>query len=388
MPSVGAASATGASRVAVCYGGYHAVNVFAQGMNPRKQLIEPLRADVLLALTYRRDDNCSSVESCDVHSRLKHLQPFARVEMQPMLLTKDLAYMMEKLPHWNTIIRVFNNSHRTCFRNKDWDHATAHPDSSPWICIRLQNTQYNTIFSPVIGNIGLNVLRQEYALSRCLRLSRAQEDSTGQLYDRIVHSRLEFIWVAPHPPVELLDRRCTWVPDGEDYGGLNDRHAVLSREHAATYHGRWEMILDGRVMANNPNLRAGVCCGSMSDEKWLHAIMRHYRRPVCRFPQLSFLSCCNARTRNNCFRHSCFKMNVLNMTLFAKSQTECGNSISNARMLADPNMTFVRRDTINLTAYSETWQRHRLNVALKPETKRSLRRPPGQESWVPGYVPW
>ena len=375
-----------ALRATVCFGGYHGVNVFAKGMNIRKQLIEPLQADVILALTYRRDDNCSSIESCDVPRRLEHLQPFQRVEMQPMQLTKDLAYTMEKLPHWNSIIRTFNSSHRTCFRDQSWNHATAPPGSTPWICIRLQNTQYNTIFSPVIGNSALNVLRQQYALSRCLHLSRAQEAATGHLYDRIVHSRLEYIWMAPHPPLELLDRRCAWVPDGEDFGGLNDRHAVLNREHAAIYHGRWEMILDGRVMTNNPNLRAGTCCGSMSDEKWLYGLMRHYRVPVCRFPELSFLTCCNSRTQKNCFRHTCYKMNALNMTLFAKSSSEFGSCVSNARMLRDPNMTFVRGGTLNLTIL-ETWQKHRLHVALKRHAQRSPKRQHGEADWVPGYVP-
>ena len=36
---------------------------------------------------------------------------------------------------------------------------------------------------------------------------------------------------APHPPIELLQgAACAWVPHGEDYGGLNDRHALLRSE--------------------------------------------------------------------------------------------------------------------------------------------------------------
>jgi hypothetical protein len=37
-----------------------------------------------------------------------------------------------------------------------------------------------------------------------------------------------------------------WVPSGEDYyGGVNDRHAVLSRAAAEIYMRRWDLITDG-----------------------------------------------------------------------------------------------------------------------------------------------
>ena len=41
----------------------------------------------------------------------------------------------------------------------------------------------------------------------------------------------------------------------EDYLGLNDRHALLEREAAEVYLGRYQMILDGRVMRALPYLR-------------------------------------------------------------------------------------------------------------------------------------
>ena len=45
------------------------------------------------------------------------------------------------------------------------------------------------------------------------------------------------------------------MPFGEDYLGLNDRHALLEREVAEVYLGRYQMILDGRVMRALPYLR-------------------------------------------------------------------------------------------------------------------------------------
>ncbi|KAL3923102.1 MAG: hypothetical protein SGPRY_004329 [Prymnesium sp.] len=370
---------------AVCFGGYHAVNVYAQGENLRKQLIEPLLADVFLSLTYRRDDNCSDVASCQILKRLQKLQPISKLQLEPMMPTKDLADTLEKLPHWPDVIRTFNNSHRTCTRKPDWRHEDADPDSTPWTCIHLQNTQYNTIFSPVIGLNTLNVLRQHYALYSCLRLIHSHEASHGLQYNRIVHSRLEFVWLAPHPPLRLMDLRCAWVPDGEDYGGLNDRHAVLNREHAVLYMARWEMILDGRVMQNNANLRTNTCCGSMSDEKWLRNIVHFHHIPVCRFPQLSYLTCCNAQTRKNCFRHHCFKESVFNMTFFAKSAAEFAGCAHSARLLRDPNVSFVSEGTLNLTSGGD-FSPHRLSLSLKPGTMRSPRNLYDELYRIPGYI--
>ena len=54
-------------------------------------------------------------------------------------------------------------------------------------------------------------------------------------YDRFIITRSDFVWLNPHPPLELLDREKIWIPDGEAYGGVTDRHAVLSSKHLVPY---------------------------------------------------------------------------------------------------------------------------------------------------------
>jgi hypothetical protein len=54
------------------------------------------------------------------------------------------------------------------------------------------------------------------------------EDMISQ-YDRFIVTRSDFFWPCPHPPLSLLSQKYIWFPDGEFYGGLTDRHVVVSR---------------------------------------------------------------------------------------------------------------------------------------------------------------
>ena len=64
---------------------------------------------------------------------------------------------------------------------------------------------------------------------RWLLLHGLQQDEILDRYDRFVITRSDLVRLSPHPPLSILDRDAIWVPEGEDYGGLNDRHLVVSR---------------------------------------------------------------------------------------------------------------------------------------------------------------
>jgi hypothetical protein len=104
----------------------------------------------------------------------------------------------------------------------------------------------------VLGSARLHVLRQLHDLRRCLTLVGEREAATGVPYTHVVHSRLEDVWLRPHPPLALLPvreadgREAVWIPSGEDYyGGINDRHAVMSRAAAEFYLRRWDYVING-----------------------------------------------------------------------------------------------------------------------------------------------
>jgi hypothetical protein len=55
-----------------------------------------------------------------------------------------------------------------------------------------------------------------------------QSGRLTEIYDRFIVTRSDFYYFCPHPPLECLDADNLWIPDGEDYGGLCDRHLIVS----------------------------------------------------------------------------------------------------------------------------------------------------------------
>ena len=48
--------------------------------------------------------------------------------------------------------------------------------------------------------------------------------------------------------LSLLRPEVLWVPSGQNVNGVNDRHAVMHRDHAPTYFGRWQFLLSDQLL--------------------------------------------------------------------------------------------------------------------------------------------
>ena len=70
---------------------------------------------------------------------------------------------------------------------------------------------------------------------RWLLLDYIRREGLLERYDRFIITRSDFVWEAPHPPILNLNPKNIWIPDGEGYGGVTDRHAVLSRTNIEPY---------------------------------------------------------------------------------------------------------------------------------------------------------
>ncbi len=74
--------------------------------------------------------------------------------------------------------------------------------------------------TPHTGSGGIVFYFREF-LRKCLR-----ESDVYETYDHIILTRSDFVHEIPQVPFEMLDRKSIWVPDGEHYEGMEDRHII------------------------------------------------------------------------------------------------------------------------------------------------------------------
>jgi len=292
------------STTAVLFASWHGVSIQNGGANIRKNLVEPLGADILLLLTYRTEDGCSSAETCGMLARVAGLGPVARFQVERQLTTRELANALDASPGWPPLFEVYKRT-AGCVRLNE--SGTTRGAATPYRCKAIKEAG-NIFLAPVIGNPRLNVLRQLHMQARVLRMLERHEleDRGGTPYSRVVWSRLEFMWLAPHPSVHRLQpSSCVWVPIEEDYGGINDRHALLDRTGASAYLGRWNMLLSGKVLDIAPCMRERQC--TQSSERLTAATIIYHNLTVCRFPSAAFLQCCRDAHRGVCYKTACHK---------------------------------------------------------------------------------
>ncbi len=65
-------------------------------------------------------------------------------------------------------------------------------------------------------------------------------------YDFFVITRSDFIFTLPHPSLSVLSEDCIYIPDGEAYGGVTDRHVILPKKFVISYLNMLnKMIING-----------------------------------------------------------------------------------------------------------------------------------------------
>ncbi len=76
-----------------------------------------------------------------------------------------------------------------------------------------------------------------------------ENEEIRQKYDRYIITRSDFIWELPHPKMGRLDPDRVWIPYGEFYWGVTDRHVVLSQKFLRPY-----LDLIGPIVTKPDNL--------------------------------------------------------------------------------------------------------------------------------------
>ena len=60
---------------------------------------------------------------------------------------------------------------------------------------------------------------------RWLLLKKLIENNLIKKYNRFIITRSDFLWPIKHPPLNQMDEKYIWIPDGESFGGITDRCA-------------------------------------------------------------------------------------------------------------------------------------------------------------------
>lgn len=124
----------------------------------------------------------------------------------------------------------------------------------------------------------------------------AQEALRGAPYAQVVVSRLDFQWLAPHPPLRLLSNSEVWIPSGSDWGGgVNIRHAVLPRAQAKAYlSDAFDMIVQGtaaQTMIEAFGSQKVLGYPGPNIESYLKARLLHRNVTIQRFPNVAYIAC-------------------------------------------------------------------------------------------------
>jgi len=135
-----------------------------------------------------------------------------------------------------------------------------------------------------------------YNQQKCMEMIQEHEQERGKQYEWVVVSRTDFRWLAPHPPLELLDKKdAVWIPSGSDWeGGINDRHVVMRRRHAEAYMSGWQLITQAKakdVMLETLGSMKVMGYPGPNTENFLKARLLYYDLPVERFPNVAYLTC-------------------------------------------------------------------------------------------------
>lgn len=277
-------------RVAVCLSGWLNVLIPGRGASHQRHLVSPLGADLLVAGSYvpsnwrdpmgpdlgkdidQRPPDCADGGWACLLSRMSACQPKV-LDVQPMLTRANLSTLLAAAPTFSAVKAKYTElgGMRVLFNGV-------------------------SLYSPVLGTPQLSVLRELHSYQRCLALLSQEELARGAPYDRVVWSRLEYRWLAPHPPLELLSEDRVWAPHMV-YGpfGVDDSHAVLSRPAADIYLGRWQLLFTTDLLQHfDPNFLATAV-----PEVFLDRALSLHNLSLGSFAPTMALACCLEGQRCN-----------------------------------------------------------------------------------------
>ena len=291
--------------VAICVGGYLELAIPRRGASIREHVLSVMPSDIFVAGTIR--GNVTAEKTASALDGIGALAPFAAASVIRMPRPFELRAELKKSGHWDDFKLQASKGGSGRFNWQD----KAYDDPKMWVPIMM---------SPALGNPNGNTLQEFHYQSRCIDMinSHERQKRGGVRYERVMFTRLEFEWLADHPPLEMLDPNFVWVPTGEDNTGLNDRHWIANRRDAEGIFRRWDALTNPpprdifkQIFFATSEVRPAF----MSSETFMKLHVQYHKAGIARFPNVAMLQCCAANyasqraklpeSQQRCFAKAC-----------------------------------------------------------------------------------
>ena len=186
--------------------------------------------------------------------------------------------------------------------------------------------------------------------------------------DVIIWTRADLQWLSPHPKISFLEENEIWVPDGEDYDGLNDRHAVMGRFAAQAHFSRWDHFRGtAGSIQYSPLIQAIISSPKRmfwNPESVFDLQMQRFDIDVWRVPFPMFISCGYCRVNTDSASENCHTFNSFFDANFERGRNDlwCDPSTS-ARYGLEANLAGNMAIRIN---QGWTWEPKRAYAHMEP----------------------
>lgn len=115
--------------------------------------------------------------------------------------------------------------------------------------------------------------------ARWYLLKFIENENIFSKYDRVIVTRSDFMHTIPHPSVTIMDPKYIWIPDGEGYGGITDRHVILSK-----YNYREYLNLMSNIVTSPTEYFYKMVNNHWNCEKFLKFNILDQQRPIRCYP--------------------------------------------------------------------------------------------------------
>lgn len=174
--------------------------------NIKENLIDELNADLCLCIGVKQDYDYDN--------------PFYKLAKYKFIYTEPDDYAV-----------AFDYAYENIIKNSSWFQKMF--NQLPW-------RKFLEIKDQFLG--GIKDDKNEHPGSagiliffRWFLLQNLLENNLIDKYDRFIITRSDYIYTLQHPQIELLDKNNIWIPNCEYYGGITDRHVVLSKTNIVSY---------------------------------------------------------------------------------------------------------------------------------------------------------